>query len=190
MQITKIQPNWMHGYGNRPEINVYVDQVHPHDSFIYDIVPSRSAQKAANRARIKKLVQAGYEVMLISTNNTPWTKFVYIENPSGDPQYYGALGGEYKLTSGNTFKTRTGWSSRASVINRDHPDYLPNEITEVTVYETSKVSGWGGFNLDVQYLQHHELWPKGCYLVREVDSDGEIKHTISVEPDKVVKANP
>lgn len=185
MQITKIEPNWMRGYGNRPEINVYIDQVHPHDSFIYDIVPRRTAPKTANRVNLP-----GHNIMLISTNHTPWTKYVYVDDPDGNPSYHGALGGEYKLTSGNTFKTRTGWSSRSSVINRDYRTYLPNEITEVTVYENKGYysAGWGGFNLDVQYLQHHELWPKSCYLVREVDSHGEIKHTISVDPDKVVKA--
>jgi hypothetical protein len=70
---------------------------------------------------------------LLSHNNFPWVRFVYIDDPKVGPPMGGALGGEYKLTSGTTIKSAGGWSSRAGVINKRFADTIGDEIVECSI---------------------------------------------------------
>lgn len=196
MLVTKIEPNWMHGYGNKPEIVVTVDEALPHDRFIYNVERPNTFAKGNKPGGMVR------NVMLVSTNQAPWVRFVFVDNPEGDPSYYGALGGTYTLVDGSTFETRTGWSSRCSVVNSKYANLLrhsgsvPEHVTEVTVavprpnspHPHAKPSLWAGYYLEVNYLRNHPLWPKDCYLVCTVRDDGEINYNINADPVRVVKA--
>lgn len=178
MKITGIEINWHHGYGNSPTVVVNVDTRLRHDTFEYQCVPNNDNDKRSN-------------VMLISTNNDPWVKFVYIDDPEGRPQYHGALGGDYKLTDGTVFHSRTGWSSRASVLNTK-PEYsslLRSHITEVTLRtdDETSYSLWAGYSCYVNHLKEHSLWPKDVYLIRD-NNDKEFQYSPSVDPNNIVKA--
>ena len=171
--ITKIEPRWNERYANQPDIVVTVDCEMPHwDTFLWLSVPEYNKRE---------------NTMLISANVQPWCKFVYIADPNGRSQDHGALGGDYCMTDGTVFKSRTGWSSRDGVINRDYAKWFGDEITEVTV-KTPRGSNWAGYSLKAHYLMNHELWPDGTYLVRNMVRD-EPYWTISTDPLKVVKPN-
>lgn len=172
-EILAIKPRWMHGYANSPEIEVIVDKRPAYESFIWRACPDPHARR---------------KTMLISTNQSPWVKFVYIDNPEGAPQYHGALGGDYTMQDGTVFKSRSGWSSRAGVINDKYRTYISGEICEVVLYEPGQKIGLAGFHIYALYLRNHPKWPKDLHLVREKRfSDLEIYHTISIDPNKVVK---
>ena len=170
--ITKIEPNWYHGYMNSPDIYVEVD-VDLHDTldWIYTPVPSDAREK----------------VMLLSTNNAPLVKFVYIADPNGTPNSHGALGGNYQLTDGSLLRSRTGWSSREGVINRDYREYMNDELAGITI-RYSKYSLMAGYYIYQDYLRNHSCWPSDLHLVRELKFEEEPYWHISTDPDKVVKA--
>lgn len=174
-KIISIEPNWMFGYGNSPTIKVTVESLDADYEWIYKPIPKDENKPHA-------------QTMLISTNNAPWVRFVYIDNPDGRPQDHGALGGEYLLTDGTTLKSRTGWSSRAGVINTRYRNYIEEEICDVTVYTPDSKVGWAGQNIYADYLANHPLFPKDLHLVRTTTYlKEEVYWQISTQPDKVVK---
>ncbi len=174
MEILEIKPRWYHGFGNSPGIEIIVDKMLPFDSFVY-----------------KNVDEKPDHTMLISTNNDPWVKFVYIADPNGSPTTNGALGGTYKLDDGTEFKSRSGWSSRASAINKHYRDHLYDEIVEVSIKTGKDSIWWAGFSVYQTHLYNHPNWPLDLYLVREITSygSGEPHWTISADPDKVVKGD-
>lgn len=173
MEIVRIEPRWNLQWANTPDINVFVDK-YERLNYIWRPIPQ----------------DARDHVMLISTNQEPWIKFVYIEKPDGRPNLHGALGGDYELTDGDTLKSRTGWSSRAGIINRDYRDFLEDEIVEVTVYEPESRVGMAGFSLYVNYLLEHPAFPREYHLVREIKFKGNEPYwTFSVDPLEVRKPN-
>lgn len=171
MRIEKIEVEWWKGYGNSPELVVYVDKLLSQDDFLYFPVEGSISVPP---------------VFLLSTNNHPWYRFVYVdEKPNGDPSLHGALGGMYKLTDGTVFKTRTGWSSRAGVVNKRYREHLDSELIEPTVVDPTGFH-WAGYAHAVSELLHNDLFPKGVYLVRD-ERNGEPRWTPSVDPNEVVK---
>jgi hypothetical protein len=172
--IIKIEPRWNEKWANSPEIEVTLDEDITKMDWIYEKIP-RKEDKPDN------------QVMLISTNNDPWVKFVYVDDPKGSPTSHGALGGHYTLTDGTVFKSRTGWSSRAGAVNNLYRNRIREELAEVTIYTPGWTCGFAGFNLYHSALTNHELWPKDYYLVREVKFRDEPNWLISAKPDKVVK---
>jgi hypothetical protein len=173
--ITKIGVNWYHGYANSAQLEVTVDKLPEHKDFIYQ--PTTDWEKDP--------------VMLISQNLAPWVKFVYIANRNGQSQFDGALGGDYKLTNGQVLKSRTGWSSRSGVINRDYAEWIPDDIMEPTVIvplDGGKYpSRWAGFAIVAKYIREHPMWPKGLYLICSKSERGEINYTPSIHPTKIEK---
>src|SRR5687767_6928409 len=100
--ITKIEANWFHGYANDPTVKIHVDRdIYKEWEWLYEPIT------------INDVGSNPFPCMLYSDNNAPWVKFVYIDNPDGNPSQHGALGGEYTLYDGSVIKSRTGWSSRA-----------------------------------------------------------------------------
>lgn len=170
MEILEITPRWYHGFTNDPGINVIVDEILPYDSFVYKNVNGKPDH-----------------TMLISTNNDPWVKFVYIEKPDGRPEQCGALGGKYKLTDGTVLESRTGWSSRAGIINRDFRDELSDEIVEVSIKTKNDSMWWGGFNIYQTHLHNHPKWPVELFLVRTLKFNREPYWNISTDPDSITK---
>lgn len=169
--IEEIRPRWYHGYGNMPSIEVVLENDDiSRMLWLYTPVPADSREN----------------VMLISTNNDPWVKFVYIDKPDGNPRHYGALGGDYQLTDGSTLKSRTGWSSRAGVINRNYANHIRDYIVDVTVYRPGHNTGWAGFSIYKSYLENHFAWPDDLHMVKVVP-DKEPYWTISTDPNEVVK---
>lgn len=164
--IIKTSVNWFHGYANSPTLEVYVDdEMPPQSEYVYSIDRNDSGGG-----------------MLISTNKHPWVRFVYIDNPTFDPIRGGALSGEYKLEGGSILRTRSGWSSRAGVLNRDYN----TRIIEVTVI-TPGGTRWAGYALDVDWLLENVELPEGVYLVREARFNEEPYWIPSVDPNEVKK---
>jgi len=168
MEISSIEVNWMLGWANSPSLKVHVDKAIPHSEFVYNKFPPTAKEKFW---------------LLSNTEQHPWYRFVWVDKPDGNPTYHGALGGEYKLTNGEVCKTRTGWSSRPGVVNREFKDFLSYELVDVSLYEAGKITGWAGYYLAVDvalrgYIANHCDW----YLVREVRDNGEIVWTPSVDP--------
>lgn len=177
LEIERIEPHWYHGFANSPSIHIYLAaplKLHNGGNLEWLYAPVPDATKRE-------------KTMLLSTNNAPWVKFVYIDNPDGNPSMDGALGGEYKLTNGEVLNSRTGWSSRSGVLNRNYADFLEDELAEVTLFEPGWSIGWAGFNVYAQYLKNHEKWPRDLYLVREIKFNEEPYWYISTNPTKVVK---
>lgn len=171
MNITKIEPRWMENWSNSPDIIVEVDEKIDWDTVLWRAVPDESRRE---------------NTMLISTNIEPWVRFVYIADPTGNPEFHGALGGNYRMEDGTEFKSRSGWSSRSGVVNRDFVQYLDDEIVEVTL-RFSQYSHLAGFHIYKSALMESEVWPEGCYLVREIKFENEPYWHISTTPDVVTK---
>ena len=171
-KVTKIEPEWMLGYANSPGIRLTIEGYeYKQADWIYNPVPYESREN----------------VMLISTNNVPWVRFVFIADPNGNPSNHGALGGEYHLLDGSVFKTRTGWSSREGVINRDYRRYIDDELVGVTL-DLGNHRLMAGYAIYQTYLKTHPLWPSDLHLVREEKySGGEPYWHISTDPNEVVK---
>jgi len=190
MKIKSIEVNWMHGWGNYPNLNILVDHRLKHDEFVYDMffisnsnrenasnqldaaqVPiaggrGTTAAKAAQAPTIEKVENPDPNYRgpcyLLSQNNWPWVRYVAIANPDGDPSLNGALGGDYKLTNGRTYHSRTGWSSNSASCNRLHPKYLKSEVTEVYLKASNEGTSWAGYNISLdalEYLRSTTLWP-------------------------------
>lgn len=174
-----VEPRWFHGYANDPAISLITGPTPRPNSYIY---PTRyfDGYEWLYDSFPKSPVDLTKNVMLISKNNAPWVRFVFVENPTGNPQFHGALGGEYKLTDGSVFKTRTGWSSRDGVINRDYRHYLDDEIVDVAV--DNLVS-----HIYATPLKEHIERTTPYYLVRHIKFNDEPYWTISTHPTKVVK---
>jgi hypothetical protein len=172
IEITKIEPNWMHGWANPPSIYVHVNGELDDLEWVYEPLPSDRREK----------------VMLISSNNEPWIRFVYIADPNGQPNQHGGLGGEYKLTDGSILKSRTGWSSREGIINRDYIDELADEVVNITIVR-GPYSLRAGYYIYAHDLIDDEAWPDDLYLVRSLKGNNEPVWTISTNPNKVVKAS-
>lgn len=173
--ITEIKPRWNFGYANSPDIEVSVNcDLHKDFEWLYEKTPHLATEK----------------FWLISRNNYPWVRFVWVDVPDGEPQLHGALGGEYKLTDGTICKTRTGWSSREGVYNRDHAESVGKEVTEVFVRMPERNVTFAGFYIVGEYLEAHDLFPyPECYMVRKVSDTNEITWTISTMINDVVKPN-
>lgn len=178
-KITDISVNWWHGYGNSPSLNVVVENgsLPKFEDFEYEAI---------------SLGENG-GTFLLSTNLWPWVKFVMIDHgaENGNPSYHGALGGNYRLSDGSTFKTRTGWSSNSGSVNRNFQKYLQgaSHIMEVSVYEEGRVTGWAGYNLSVDYLREHPLFPANVYLVQNLTHTTFGWYNPSISETEVVKPN-
>jgi hypothetical protein len=174
-EILKIGVNWYHNWANAPQLEVTVDELPKHEAFFYQATSDWEKDP----------------IMLISRNVEPWIKFVYIANRDGKAQYDGALGGDYKLTNGEVLHSKTGWSSRAGVINQRFAEWIPDDILEPTVIvEGGKYpSRWAGFAIVAKYIREHPLWPEDLYLICEKRFESEIYYTPSIDPVKVVKAS-
>jgi hypothetical protein len=170
MNIIKIEPVWNLKWANDPDIKVYVDAPYPRDVWEWQKIPADTDKN----------------FMLLSTNYDPWVKFVYIADPSFDAIRGGALGGEYKLTNGEVLKSRSGWSSRAGVINRDYINLLADEIVDVILMTPEYKTGLAGMNIYYKDLVSHPCWPEGLHLVRKLWNKEPV-WTISTDPRKVVK---
>ncbi len=169
--ITNIGVNWYHGYANSPQLEITVDRNMPKfEEWIFQATTDYKVDP----------------VMLISQNFDPWVKFVYISDRNGNPSLNGALGGKFKLTTGEVLESRSGWSSRAGVINKSYQKFIPGAILEPTVL-TPDGFRWAGFAILAKYVGQHELWPEGIYLVPEVSNSSELTFTPSVDPNVVVK---
>ena len=170
--IVKIEANWYHGYANSPQLDITVDHGMPKfDEWIYQATSDPTVDP----------------VMLVSKNFDPWVRFVYIADRTGNPSLEGALGGTYHLDDDTTLESRTGWSSRAGVINKNFSDYIPGEILEPGLNQQDSGFRWAGYAITADYIKQHELWPEDLYLIRNVSDSGEITHTPSIDPDEVVK---
>jgi hypothetical protein len=168
--ITKIEPVWYHGFANRPGIDVAVNKdIFVEWEWIYEPIPRDKREN----------------VFLLSYNNWPWVRYVYIADPTGDPTRHGALGGEYKLTDGTVLKSKSGWSSRASVVNSKYTGILDDVITEVGVALPGRAIKFAGLNLPVTYLEDHPLFPEGLFMVP--DTLSEPAWYISTSPGEVTK---
>lgn len=174
--ITKIEPRWNHQWANSPDISITMDS----DPFrewewLYKKIP-RTEDERKN-------------VFLLSTNNWPFVRFVHIGDPDGNPTYNGALGGTYKLDTGETFESRSGWSSRVGVVNTVYRDWISDELADVSTFTPSfKYTAIHGLCISKDYLMNHPAWPKGCHLVRDTTYlQNEVYWHISAQPDKVVK---
>lgn len=186
MKLVEIK--WWHNYANSPEF--VVEAVKPdHDSFEYEVIDK------------------GDSDFLLSVNNNPWVRFVSVQRKGrdGSPSMYGNAGGDFRLTNGEVYKTRTGWSSRASVVNKYYSDRLPADsgglISEVVLKEIKRppskyVTHWAGFNLTLTALetlvaeyntQHSRTQPLVHIVVHDPYGTGEIQLTPSIAHDKVVK---
>lgn len=170
--ITKIEPEWYHRYANSPKVKIHTDQNLHALEWIYKAVPDQSARK---------------NTMLLSTNNWPWCKFVSITNPEYDPIRGGALGGEFKMSDGTVFVSRSGWSSRAGVLNNRYADFLPGEILEPSIRMPPYDMLWAGFAISAEYVRDHPKFPKDLYLVRFIQFEVEPYWTISIDPKEVKK---
>jgi hypothetical protein len=172
-EILEVSVDWYWGYGNQPALRAIVDLM-PKEGlpeFIYQAIPDERG------------------TMLISKNNAPWHRFVYVEHAGreGQPQLYGALGGEYRLTDGSVFKTRTGWSSREGVINARYREYIEDELVDCPIRLHHESGGLVAF-VSRSYLDGK--LPEGVHLIRD---DGlylgnEVYWIPSIDPDEVIKA--
>jgi hypothetical protein len=172
--ITDIKPRWNFGYANSPDIEITVNcDLHADFEWLYEKTPHDATEK----------------FWLISTNVEPWVRFVWVDVPDGDARLHGALGGDYKLTDGTICKTRTGWSSRSGVYNRDHVTHPFNEVAECFVRFAERQVTFAGFYIEAAYLEAHDKFPRDCHLVRERKYQGlsEIYWTISTERGEVIK---
>lgn len=166
--ITDISPKWAIDSSVFSNIVITVDNEEElaHSNFIYTPVPPDAREK----------------VMLISTNMMPWVRYVYIDDPNGRPGLHGALGSDYKLVDGTILKSRTGWSSRAGVINKKYRYMLMDEIVDVTVKFPTWNIGLAGYAYYASFLRNHPLWPKDLHLVRHtMFADHEPYWTISTD---------
>jgi len=174
--ITKIDINWNHGWANAPQVEITVDGKMPEPSeWIYQATTDWENDPT----------------MLISRNFDPWVRFVYISKRDGQAQFDGALGGDYRLTNGEVLKSRTGWSSRASVINVKYSTFIPDDILEPTLIIPSKYGAmkWAGYAVTAKYIREHELWPKDIYLVIDNRRNDEVHYAPSIDPTEVRKPN-
>jgi hypothetical protein len=172
VEITKIEPRWNEKYANTPDIIVEVDEKLSWEEVLWDAVPEADQRE---------------HTLLLSTNCDPWVRFVYIADPNGHHNSHGALGGPYHMTDGTIFNSKTGWSSRSGVVNRDYSDYLREEIVDVTI-RLGQYSLVAGFHCYLSYIRDHPCWPEDLYLIRnEKYLSSEAYWTISCHPDEVRK---
>lgn len=171
-EITEINPRWNHKWANDPDVEVTVSEdITKTLEWLYRKVPE----------------DADKNYWLISTNNFPWVRFVYVANPDGRPQDHGALGGDYKLEDGTILHTNTGWSSRPSVYNRDFAENVGKEVVDVRLRVPGWYSAFAGFYINGEYLEALDKFPRNCYMVRISRPNGETRWVISSTPNKVVK---
>lgn len=172
MEIKEIRIDWHWGYANQPSVKAIVDEDPMSLEWVYKDIPDERG------------------TMLISRNNSPWYRFLFVERDAekGDPQFHGALGGAYRLEDGSTLKTRTGWSSRAGVVNTQFRDYIYGTLVEVSIGTDRPL--WAGFYCEHDYLTDHPLWPEDVYLVMTRRwLKGELYWIPSVDEFQVVKAD-
>lgn len=176
-----VEVNWFQGYGNNPEFIVNTPDRPAHQDFVYEVIHHAEGE------------------FLLSTNLDPWVKFVYVTDRDGQPQYHGALGGAYKLVPTPLdpepiYRTRTGWSSRAGVINcYFYPEYLRKRIVDVALNDTSpKGFKWAGYAVYIDWLEelvgnYNDTHEEYIYIVKQTKPDGEVCYYPSIHPHQVRK---
>lgn len=165
----KVEIDWMQRWDNDPRVI---------------ITPEKWTDGHSDDPRDLEFRYRKFDNGMMIAETEPWVKFVYVDDPNGDPRCHGALGGDYTLLDGTVFHTRTGWSSRAGVINRDYREYIQDGIVDVTL-RYGPYTALAGYAIHSRTLAGY--MPKGVYLNRVIKFKDEPYWIPSVDPHVIKK---
>lgn len=125
MKVVKAEIDWMRGWGNSPDLKVWVDRIAKWEDRVYH----------------RKVFPGGDASYWCNVPDTPFVTFFH-HNPRNERGYGGSVFAG-KLVDGTEFSVRGPWSSNSMDMNQ----YFPM-TTGVTLYETEgdyPGLGYGGW---------------------------------------------